>query len=56
MFGTLVISLPSEHEGGDIKVSHNGETKTYTTATHSAYQYQYIAWFDLSNSPVCDCI
>ena len=47
MFGTLVISLPSEHEGGDIKVSHHGNTKTYTTAAHSAYQYQYIAWFDL---------
>ena len=46
MFGTLVISLPSEHEGGDIKVSHRGETKTFTTAARSAYRYQYIAWFD----------
>lgn len=46
MFGSLVISLPSKHEGGDIKVSHRGETKTFTTAAHSAYQYQYIAWFD----------
>ena len=48
MFGTLVISLPSEH--GDIKLSHHGETKNFTTATQSAYQYQYIAWFDLSKS------
>ncbi|KAI1412631.1 hypothetical protein F5Y13DRAFT_199850 [Hypoxylon sp. FL1857] len=32
MFGTLVISLPSSHEGGDVAVSHRGRSYTYQTS------------------------
>ncbi|KAL8789139.1 MAG: hypothetical protein Q9195_006959 [Heterodermia aff. obscurata] len=45
MFGTLVVSLPSQHEGGDIIASHQGQTKTCSTAAKSAYNQQYVAWY-----------
>ncbi|KAI1374042.1 hypothetical protein F4677DRAFT_447687 [Hypoxylon crocopeplum] len=35
MFGTLVISLPSSHEGGDVVVTHCGLTKTFQTSRHA---------------------
>lgn len=42
MFGTLVICLPSEYEGGAVVVSHHGENKVFQTA--SAFDHTYIAW------------
>lgn len=33
MFATMVISLPSAHEGGDVIVKHRGETKTLKTSS-----------------------
>lgn len=44
MFGTLVISLPSKHTGGDIVACHHGETKRFVTSAGSAYKMNYIAW------------
>lgn len=42
MFGTLVISLPSEFEGGAVVASHRGKSKIFETA--SAFNHDYIAW------------
>lgn len=42
MFGTLVICLPSEHEGGAVVASHRGESKIFETA--SAFDQTYIDW------------
>jgi len=39
MFATLVISLPSAHWGGAVKVSHNGQE--YSLPTHG---HEYLAW------------
>lgn len=32
MFGTLVVCLPSPHQGGDVVLKHHGKTKTYRTS------------------------
>ncbi|KAL5331156.1 hypothetical protein ACEPPN_000685 [Leptodophora sp. 'Broadleaf-Isolate-01'] len=45
MFATLVVALPSKHEGGEVRVSHNGETKVYATSTTSEFDGSYLAWF-----------
>lgn len=42
MFGTLVISLPSAHQGGDVVVKHRGMTKTFKT---SAYPTSFACWY-----------
>lgn len=44
MFATLVVALPSKHEGGEVRVSHNGETKVYATSTTSEFDGSYLAW------------
>ncbi|KAL2072640.1 hypothetical protein VTL71DRAFT_11983 [Oculimacula yallundae] len=59
MFGTLVIALPSAHQGGDVQVIHAGETKTLNTSAvaNSGYSYlvglhsfQYTLLASMSNS------
>eukprot|EP00026_Physarum_polycephalum_P004229 Phypoly_transcript_04246.p1 GENE.Phypoly_transcript_04246~~Phypoly_transcript_04246.p1 ORF type:complete len:721 (+),score=97.05 Phypoly_transcript_04246:173-2164(+) len=35
MIGSLVVCLPSEHEGGELIVSHNGVSKTFDFAINS---------------------
>ncbi|EFQ26740.1 2OG-Fe(II) oxygenase superfamily protein [Colletotrichum graminicola M1.001] len=42
MFGTLVICLPSPHEGGDVVVKHAGLTKTFKT---SAVDQSFACWY-----------
>ncbi|KAI0148466.1 hypothetical protein GGR57DRAFT_505256 [Xylariaceae sp. FL1272] len=42
MFGTLVISLPSPHEGGDLVVKHCGSKKRYQT---SSLDQSFICWY-----------
>lgn len=41
MFGTLVISLPSNHEGGEVIVRHSKETKRFRTED---FEQSYISW------------
>ena len=48
MFGTLVIVLPSPHEGGDVIVTHDGHSKVLETAPASAFETQTLAWYLLS--------
>ncbi|KAK5214727.1 hypothetical protein LTS03_011672, partial [Exophiala xenobiotica] len=45
MFGTLVICLPSKHEGGEIHVTHGGQTKILHTADSSEFNYTYLCWY-----------
>lgn len=33
MFGTMVISLPSAHKGGDVVVKHGGQKMTFKTSS-----------------------
>ncbi|KAI2618492.1 hypothetical protein GGR54DRAFT_158036 [Hypoxylon sp. NC1633] len=42
MFGTLVISLSSPHEGGDVVVTHCGVSKTLRTSQHDT---AYASWY-----------
>ncbi|CAH0055571.1 unnamed protein product [Clonostachys solani] len=42
MFGTLVISLPSPHTGGDVVVKHCGEKKVFRT---SQAEHSSICWY-----------
>lgn len=45
MFATMVISLPSLHQGGDVVVTLREESKTLATATHSAWKSSALAWY-----------
>lgn len=45
MFGTLVIALPSKHEGGAVRVTHAGQTKLFETSKFSGFEASYLAWF-----------
>ncbi|KAK4449744.1 hypothetical protein QBC34DRAFT_494211 [Podospora aff. communis PSN243] len=42
MFGTLVVCLPSKHEGGDLVIKHRNDTKTFKT---SESQPSAACWF-----------
>lgn len=44
MFGTMVIALPSQHDGGDVVVSFNGKSETLQTSSSSAWSTSYLAW------------
>lgn len=45
MFGTLVICLPSKHEGGAVHVRHGEETKVLETEKTSEFDTSFIAWY-----------
>lgn len=45
MFGTMVISLPCKHEGGDVVVTFNGERHVLQTAASSEWRSTCLAWY-----------
>jgi hypothetical protein len=45
MFGTLVICLPSKHEGGEVHVTHGGKEKILRTADSSEFSFTYLCLF-----------
>ena len=45
MFGTLVVSLPSKHEGGDVVAMHKGESLTFRSSPGSDFGFSYAAWY-----------
>lgn len=45
MIGTLVICLPSKHEGGDVRLSHAGKEQTFATGPLSSYHVTCLAWY-----------
>ncbi|KAK2764503.1 hypothetical protein FQN54_009198 [Arachnomyces sp. PD_36] len=45
MFGTLVICLPSEHEGGQVHLTHGSKEIIFDTAKSSRFDASYLAWY-----------
>jgi hypothetical protein len=45
MFGTLVVCLPSKHEGGEVYLSHAGQKKVLDTATTSEFDISALSWY-----------
>jgi hypothetical protein len=45
MFGTLVISLPSQHEGGEVHLSHAGREVIFQTSESSTYDLCALSWY-----------
>ncbi|PRP78476.1 hypothetical protein PROFUN_13653 [Planoprotostelium fungivorum] len=44
-FGYLIVTLPTHHEGGAIKISTNREGRTYKTSPLSHHRYQILSFF-----------
>ena len=44
MFATLVIALPSMHEGGNLEVAFGDSKKTFSTEKNSEFGYSHLAW------------
>lgn len=45
MFATMVISLPSEHQGGELIISHAGHSQSYSFADNSLFEPSYVAFY-----------
>jgi hypothetical protein len=45
MFGSLIICLPSVHEGGDVHLTHRSEKRVFSTAKTSQYDLSALAWY-----------
>lgn len=45
MVGTLVICLPSEHQGGDVHLSFGSDERVFSTAPTSTFDVTALAWF-----------
>lgn len=45
VIGTLVICLPSEHEGGHVHLAHAGKEHVFATAFGSAFNLSSLAWY-----------
>ncbi|KAH6625191.1 hypothetical protein C7974DRAFT_376744 [Boeremia exigua] len=45
MFGTLVVCLPSEHTGGEVRLVHASNERTLETAHTSAFDLTVLAWY-----------
>ena len=45
MFGTLVVSLPSKHEGGKVILRHNDTEAFFDSAKDSPFETSIAAWY-----------
>lgn len=45
MIGTLVISLPSKHEGGEVHLSHSRSRHAFATSKFSSFDLTALAWY-----------
>lgn len=45
MIGSLVVCLPSKHEGGAVHLSHAGNEQLFATAPSSAFDLTALAWY-----------
>lgn len=45
MFATLVVSLPSEHKGGDVLIGHTGQQEQYSFAEDDLFHPHYVAFY-----------
>lgn len=46
MFTTLVITLPSEHQGGSFCITNNETSNLFDSGPVSAFDVSYVAWFN----------
>ena len=55
-FGTLVVVLPSEHEGGQVAVQLGNRKRTLSIPEPREFSYSYMAWYadvNISVEPIC---
>ena len=52
MFGTLVICLPSLHEGGEVELSFGDSTKNFETSQYSEFGMSFMAWHEYTSWPI----
>jgi predicted 2-oxoglutarate/Fe(II)-dependent dioxygenase YbiX len=45
MFATLVVNLPSEHAGGELLISHAGQSQSYSFADSSLFAPSFVAFY-----------
>ena len=45
MFATLVVNLPSEHEGGELIISHAGQSQRYSFADANSFDPRFVAFY-----------
>ncbi|KAJ4424245.1 hypothetical protein N0V82_001111 [Gnomoniopsis sp. IMI 355080] len=45
MIGSMIVCLPSPHEGGDVHLSHAGSKSVFATAPSSAFDLKVLAWY-----------
>jgi predicted 2-oxoglutarate/Fe(II)-dependent dioxygenase YbiX len=45
MFATWVVNLPSEHEGGELIISHAGQSQRYSFADSSLFEPSFVAFY-----------
>lgn len=45
MFATWVVNLPSEHEGGELMVSHAGQSQSYSFADSPLFETSFVAFY-----------
>ncbi|WEW59015.1 hypothetical protein PRK78_004483 [Emydomyces testavorans] len=45
MFGTLVVCLPSKHEGGEVVLTHDGQSRVFESSKTSAFGTSFAAWY-----------
>ncbi|TFK58963.1 hypothetical protein BDN72DRAFT_966195 [Pluteus cervinus] len=51
MFATVVVLLPSAYTGGQVQVSHSGETRTFDLSQNSMLNTGVLAWYtDVTHS------
>jgi len=53
MFGTLVVCLPSEHSGGEVRLLHGKEERILETSPTSAFDLSVLAWYSDVSHEVC---
>ena len=45
MFATFVVNLPSAHEGGELIISHAGQSQRYSFADSSLFAPRFVAFY-----------
>lgn len=45
MFATMVVNLPSAHEGGELIISHAGQSQRYSFADSSLFASDFVAFY-----------
>ncbi|MCB0105435.1 MAG: 2OG-Fe(II) oxygenase, partial [Caldilineaceae bacterium] len=45
MFATLVVNLPAAHQGGELIISHAGQSKRYSFADSNLFESSFVAFY-----------